>query len=96
MLASGGVGPIRQDGVFLPLSNDRFLRSMVSGNPMFPGQQGQLDISGDAQVVFYVPPHLMDALIGISLNFAVVSADGVGVRASSVAVPIAIVSGSGS
>ena len=96
LLASGGTGPIMQDGVLVPLSNDRFLRRMVGGNPMFPGQQGQLDISGDAQVVFYVPPHLLDALVGTSLNFAVVSADGTGVRTSSVAVPVAIVSGSGS
>jgi len=90
LLASGGTGPITQDGVIVPLSNDRFLRRMVSGNPMFPGQQGQLDIHGDAQVVFYVPPHMLDVLIGTTMNFAAVSADGGGVRTSSVAVPIEI------
>ncbi len=91
ILASAGLGPIKLDGVFVPLSNDRILHRMVGGNPMFPGQQGQLDIAGDARVVFYLPPHVMDDRIGTTLNFAVVSSDGAGVRASSMAVPISFV-----
>jgi hypothetical protein len=92
LFTSGGVGPITQDGVLVPLSNDSILRYMVLNNPMFPGQEGTLDLSGDAQVSFYVPANTLNTLIGSTLYFAAVSADGNGVRTSSVAVPIDIVS----
>lgn len=95
LLASGGTGPLRQDGVLVPLSNDSILRHMILNNPMFPGQEGTLDLSGDAQVSFYVPANMLNMLMGSTLYFAAVSADGSGVRTSSVAVPIDIVSTGG-
>jgi hypothetical protein len=95
LLASGGTGPLMQDGVLVPLSNDSILHRMILNNPMFPGQEGTLDLSGDAQVSFYVPGNMLNMLIGSTLYFAAVSADGSGVRTSSVAVPIDIVSTGG-
>lgn len=95
LLASGGTGPLMQDGVLVPLSNDSILHRMILNNPMFPGQEGTLDQNGDAQVSFYAPANMLNLLIGSTLYFAAVSADGSGVRTSSVAVPIDIVSTGG-
>lgn len=95
MGVSGSTGPMQQDGVLIPLGNDRTLHRVMRGNPTFPGQQGQLDAFGDARVSFYVPRRVANPLMGTTLYFAVASADGQGLIASSIAVPLDIVGNSG-